>query len=72
MLYLLLDRVEMLVLKDLVGCLRLLRQGAAVELELKLFDLRLLGRSEILQGEGLGAVLLVARVLTWPLLPLLS
>ena len=56
----LLDRVEMLVLEDLVGCLRLLWQGAAAELEFKLLNLGLLGRREILQGEWLGAVVLVA------------
>ena len=59
-LYLLLDRVKMLVLKDLVGCLRLLWQGAAAELEFELLDLGLLGRSELLQGERLGAEVLVA------------
>ena len=60
MLYLLLDRVKMLVLKDLVGCLWLLWQGAAAELEFELLDLGLLGRSELLQGERLGAEVLVA------------
>ena len=56
---LLLDRVKMFVLKDLVGCLRFLWQGAAAELDFELLDLGLLGSSELLQGERLGAELLV-------------
>ena len=59
-LHLLLDRVEMLVLEDLVGCLWFLRQVAVAEFKLEFYDLSLLVRSEIFQGEWLGTVVLVA------------